>query len=360
MNQTTIKNYVEYLRKIGYSEQTINAYSKALEQAPSTWNTCVPQELYEHINNTLKSKQEYFLPAARHNIKPASSLLFIFLTGVSFKNYSKQIIKSNSAYAPTLEEFFTYSTKFKHMTTLAAEAETHHISEFLNNLGGIPDDWAEITAENLRDYVCSKFSVFKPSTIGRYVTSLRNFFRFLEYKGYSVNLSVLSLPLAPANWGKSNTPVILSPDEELRIRNHYKSYDEINRRNCIIILLMLDLGLRCSEVSNLRMADIHWNSGLLHIRNTKNQHSRQLPISRELGELFEDYVINHRPLIKDEYLFLRRGLNNQYVYITGNSLKMTADILGHKSLDSTKQYVRVDFNQLREVASPWPGGDCNE
>ena len=102
MNQTTIKNYVEYLRKIGYSEQTINAYSKALEQAPSTWNTCVPQELYEHINNTLKSKQEYFLPAARHNIKPASSLLFIFLTGVSFKNYSKQIIKSNSAYAPQL------------------------------------------------------------------------------------------------------------------------------------------------------------------------------------------------------------------------------------------------------------------
>ena len=56
---------------------------------------------------------------------------------------------------------------------------------------------------------------------------------------------------------------------------------------------------------------------------------------------------------------LRRSAASK-IYNTGNSLKMTADILGHKSLDSTKQYVRVDFNQLREVASPWPGGDCNE
>lgn len=398
MNQTLINSYAEFLRKTGYSEQTIHAYSKALEQAPDTWNTNVPQELYEHINNTLKSKQEYFLPAARHNIKPASSLLFMSVTGVAFKAYTKQKIRSKSAYASVLEEFYIYSTEFKHMTIMAAEAETRHISEFLNSLDDVPNDWAELTAENLRNYVCSKFSQLKPSSVGRYVTSLRNFFRFLEYKGTSVNPSVLNLPVAPADWGKSNVPVILSPDEEMRLRNHYKGTDEVSRRNNIIIPLMLDLGLRCAEVSNLRMADIHWNKGVLYLGKTKNQHNRQLPISCELGALLESYVINHRPCTADEHLLLRKVLNNQYtsmsrenvrgvvrrafekeniqgwwkgthalrrtaaskIYNTGNGLKMTADLLGHESLDSTKQYIKVDFRQLREVAFPWPGGDSDE
>lgn len=60
MDQLLINSFVEYLRKMGYSAQTIHAYSKALEQAPDTWNTNVPRELYEHIKNTLNLKQEYF------------------------------------------------------------------------------------------------------------------------------------------------------------------------------------------------------------------------------------------------------------------------------------------------------------
>lgn len=240
MNQSLISSYVGYLRKKGYSAQTIHAYSKALEQAPDTWNTNVSRELYEHINNTLNLKQEYFLPAARHNIKPASSLLFMFVTGVSFKAYAKQEIQDKSAYVGVLKEFYVYSTEFKRMTIMAAEAETHHVSEFLNSIGNSSDNWAEVSA--VRNYVCSRFSQLRPSSIGRYVTSLRNFFRFLEYKGIPVDPSVLALPLAPADWGKSNVPAILSPDEEMRLRNHHKGTDGISRRNHIIILLMLDLG----------------------------------------------------------------------------------------------------------------------
>jgi site-specific recombinase XerD len=113
--------------------------------------------------------------------------------------------------------------------------------------------------------------------------------------------------------------------------------------------------------------------------------------------LLEDYVINHRLHAADGHLFLRRTINNHYtamsrenvrsvvrrafekesiqgwwkgthalrrtaaskIYNTGNGLKMTADLLGHESLDSTKQYIKVDFGLLSEVASPWPGGDSD-
>lgn len=175
MNPQIIQKFAEYLKARGYAAQTIHAYSKALEQAPDTWNTDVPQELYEHINGSLQSKQELFLPSARHNIKPASSLLFLMVTGVSLKFYARQASLQESKYAELLSEFLTYSIEFKHMTKMAAEAEKQHISKFLNSLNRSPDAWIEISATDIRDYVCTEFQNLRTSSMGRYVTSLRNF-----------------------------------------------------------------------------------------------------------------------------------------------------------------------------------------
>jgi site-specific recombinase XerD len=38
----------------------------------------------------------------------------------------------------------------------------------------------------------------------------------------------------------------------------------------------------------------------------------------------------------------------------GVSLKAVADVLRHRSLDTTIIYTRVDLPRLREVALPWP------
>ena len=40
----------------------------------------------------------------------------------------------------------------------------------------------------------------------------------------------------------------------------------------------------------------------------------------------------------------------------GVSLKEVADVLGHRSLDTTAIYAKLDLPTLREVALPWPGG----
>ncbi|MBN2527067.1 MAG: hypothetical protein JXR76_11790 [Deltaproteobacteria bacterium] len=38
----------------------------------------------------------------------------------------------------------------------------------------------------------------------------------------------------------------------------------------------------------------------------------------------------------------------------GATLKEIADILGHKSIDSTTIYTKLDHTCLAEVALPWP------
>ena len=38
----------------------------------------------------------------------------------------------------------------------------------------------------------------------------------------------------------------------------------------------------------------------------------------------------------------------------GASLKEVADVLGHRDLDTTTIYAKLDLPKLREVALPWP------
>ena len=58
-------------------------------------------------------------------------------------------------------------------------------------------------------------------------------------------------------------------------------------------------------------------------------------------------------LVAEELSIRRTAASN--IYNCGAGIKLTADILGHESLDSTTHYVRVDFTALREICHEWPG-----
>jgi site-specific recombinase XerD len=40
----------------------------------------------------------------------------------------------------------------------------------------------------------------------------------------------------------------------------------------------------------------------------------------------------------------------------GATLKEIADVLRHRSLDTTAIYAKVDLGRLSAIAQPWPGG----
>lgn len=129
MNLEIIHNFEKFLENRGYSPQTIHAYTKALEQAPDSWNVTETQLLYEHINYTLADNNQTFSPSTRHNIGSASSLLFQMQTGEVFRNYDRNQKYKTTRHKELLEEFFKYSTEFKHITSMSATAECHHIPD---------------------------------------------------------------------------------------------------------------------------------------------------------------------------------------------------------------------------------------
>ena len=143
---------------------------------------------------------------------------------------------------------------------------------------------------------------------------------------------------------------------------------------------------------SLRLEDIDWTEGLLHIKESKSGHGRTLPLPGDAGKLVAEYIRSERPTTEYREIFLtsltpRRPLGNctattfVNVYLhklglggpgrgchsfrhtaatlmvqNGASLKEVADVLGHRSLSTTGIYVKLDEPSLQDVALPWKGG----
>lgn len=163
-------------------------------------------------------------------------------------------------------------------------------------------------------------------------------------------------------------------------------------RDRAIVLCLSTLGLRPSEVADLRLEDLDWRGATIQLRARKTRRGALLPLPREAGRAIVAYLRGERPATDERRVFvqhlgshrgkpisstavseaavrmLRRAgvmspLAGAYVFRhtvasrmvrRGASLKEVADFLGHQSLDTAMIYAKLDLPALRQVALPWP------
>lgn len=393
MNEKNFSDFPVYLQEKHYAHSTVCQYCSLLDRLDIDRSISDPPQLFEHINKSLNGFCHQVSKPVSHTAKATAGRYFEMITGEVFSAFEKEL-DPDPAIASILDEFLEYSTCFKNIKLSTAKAECSHLHTFLQGLDmKVLLDLSAVTALDVRDYATNSLSGLKASSIRRHITSLRNFFRFLEYKGGNVSPSVFNLPLSSADRNNAKVPVTLSQEEENRLRMHNFPNDERGSRNRAILMLMLDLGLRCAEIPNIRLSDIRWGKGTITVSRAKNHVCRELPMSKEAGMAIEDYVLNHRPRTFAGYLFLNirpccdhspvtvgtvrsvirylyrcedvtgwwkgthaiRRTAASHIYNAGNGLKATADILGHESVSSTTHYVKIDFDALAEIPQEWPG-----
>ena len=157
--------------------------------------------------------------------------------------------------------------------------------------------------------------------------------------------------------------------------------------------MMARLGMRVGEVRQLRLDDIDWREGAIHVRSGKARTERVLPLPEDVGQAIVGYLREERPESHHRQIFLqtlapyqglswssaicrivkrrlkhagvegprlaahclRHSVATQMVR-GGASFQQAADVLGHKALQSTGVYAKLDDQALLQVALPWPGG----
>ena len=166
----------------------------------------------------------------------------------------------------------------------------------------------------------------------------------------------------------------LSNDERVRLLKACKesTWDKMY----LLVLLAITTGMRKSELTNLRWSDINFEKGLASLADTKNGTPRVNPVPSIALEELKKYRQLGNGLIfvspnNPEKIFDFRGQWDNakkkaniegfrfhdlrhtaasYLVMAGATLHETAEILGHKSTETTKRYAHLSTNHKSALA----------
>ena len=179
------------------------------------------------------------------------------------------------------------------------------------------------------------------------------------------------------------------------------------KRDYAIVLLTARLGLRATDVCCLTFENLKWEKSLIVFNQNKTGNKVEFPLISEIGEAIIDYLKFGRPESELPYLFLKvtspydrlnrstlHSIVTLYLNRAGIQYKnerkhgphalrhslagvllqkkipvpVISEVLGHKNTESTRYYLRIDLNSLRQCALEVPpvppifyeGGNINE
>jgi integrase/recombinase XerD len=261
-----------------------------------------------------------------------------------------------------------------------------HAERFLDDLA--PVELADVRAGEVTAAVLRESAAVSVSATQNFVAGLRSFLRFCVIEGLmATDLSQAALPVT----GRRRSPLpgrITSADARALLASCDRR-SALGRRDYAVLDTLLRLGLRRGEVAALGLDDIDWRAGELVVRGKGSRQDR-LPLPAEVGEAIAAYLQRGRPISDRREVFLRArapvapiapGTVSSTVrracrragiaevgahrlrhtvacdmVAAGVPLVQIAQVLRHHSLQSTAVYARVDVEQLRLLAAPWPTG----
>lgn len=241
-----------------------------------------------------------------------------------------------------------------------------------------------VTASNVEAF----FTIYadcSPAYLKSLASRLNTFLGFLYAKGMLIEDKRVLIPkfkhvrdvFLPASWGQ---------EEICRLLKTVDRCNAIGKRDYAMLLLVIRLGLRATDVRSLQLGDFDWKKRQLRIIQSKTRNELMLPLPNDVGWAVIDYIRAGRPETTETALFIRhspgggpisqtnklqtilhkymrragikipkdegRGLHSlrsslaRSMLETGVPLPVITEVLGHKSTLSTSHYLRIDMENL--------------
>jgi integrase len=220
--------------------------------------------------------------------------------------------------------------------------------------------------------------------------AIRSFLRYRRLIGDDVTHLLSGLPRPPRP-KPSTLPDVLTDVEVDTLLQSFSADFPQRRRAFAIARCLIDLGMRSSEVAGLTLEDIDWQRGTIRVTHRKGRRADILPLLEATGKAIADYILHERPAPACLNVFVRHrppigepigrravqttmlaayrrlGWDRTRVHILrhtlatrllarGTPMPVIADVMGHRSLDTTVIYTKLDSAWLSKVSLAWPGG----
>jgi len=130
------------------------------------------------------------------------------------------------------------------------------------------------------------------STVQGYVRTLKVFFSWLLREEYIESNPMTKIPVPKATTKVTNT---FSQEQIARLIAVYQGYNGSGCRNLTILLLLLDSGIRVSELVGIDLDDIGLAEGTIKIIRAKGNKERLVPIGSLVQRTLWKYINHYRP-----------------------------------------------------------------
>ena len=386
-----LEGFAEYLFHAGYSAKTARRYIRAAEHF-IYWSGVegIPvlnftEKLVErfgcHLNECKCPDYDH---TKHHDLICGVRLFLKHIKNVGEVTITNQPVADDPA---LLTEFYHWMRKNRGTSDITLDNYSRVIRPFLKRFGNNP---GLFDAKSLRQFVLEKGQQSGGSAAKNCTAALRMFIRFLIAEGKCDASLIEAIPTL-AYWRLSSLPRYLQEEEVEKIISSCDTRTKIGKRNRAILLLLARLGLRAGDIVKLRLGDIDWKDATVQVSG-KGCRAVRLPLTKEVGLAVVDYLTNGRPPLDTDVVFVRlraplrafasysaisvivaRAMRRAGVTCKGQgaahilrhsvatsmlrngaTLQEIADILRHRSIETTQIYAKVDVTTLRKIAQPWP------
>jgi integrase/recombinase XerD len=282
-----------------------------------------------------------------------------------------------------LDAFVEYAAAVCHLAENTVAAYRRDLRRFFEWLAGrsIPG----LSIRDLADYTAWLHAQkLGPATLARHLVSLKVFFRYLQLEGVLED-NLAELLGSQKLWQR--VPEVLSPQQINRLLESPTDGDPCWRRDRALLELLYATGCRASELSDLKLADVHLDQGFCMCRGKGNK-ERLVPLGGRATEAVVAYFREERPrlaargaapepwaLLSYRGRRLRReriwellkkyarrvgvppGVSPHtmrhsfatHMLAGGADLRQVQEMLGHASIATTQIYTHVDVSRLKAV-----------
>ena len=388
--------YKQYLTDCGYAESTFSNCTRSIAHF-AQWIRERRMRIQRIDEDVIAEFLDDHLPRCkcvgtvhrdRRNLSAALGHLLVVLRAQDVIGQPKM------GTTPVDAELIRYDEYMDHVRGLAPRTRSMALRVvgrlLVSRFGDSAINIASIKPDQVRRFFAQQAKLYsKPINAGTVVANLRGYFRYRASLGDVVHGLIGALSY-PANWQLSSLPKTLTSEEVEQLVDSLGQPGHSMRRADAIVRCALDLGLRSGEVAHIGLDDIDWRAGTLTLRHTKGRRVDVLPLPVATGKAIAAYLKRERPKTRNRAVFVRHvaprdvpvgpdlvrktirqafaraGLPYTRSHLLrhtmanrllagGSSLKEVADVLRHRSLNTTMIYAKLDSRKLVDVALPWPG-----
>ncbi len=389
--KTQIKEIRREAIELGYAISTMDSYERI-------WNKFIEWKQEEHFVYQEEDYSKFLLEYYHFDVSTYTSksksrdqqlmrskrILDDFDT---YKDCIQRRCLPNALYCeyskewnPVVEKYLIYCKEEKYNADRSIKTKQDYLTRLLSYFSqhGI----IELKDLSRQDIVSFVNEVIEKGNVSkrRNFYILRDFLQYLFIEGISLEDLSIYVPKIKSTKRKK-LPVYFKQEEIEEKLNEIPRERKIEKRDYAIILIAARLGLRVSDILNIRFKDIDWEQHQLHIIQPKTKHLNILPLSKEVGWAIIDYIQHARPVCKNEYLFVKmrhpfekmekfhnfnkyfeteeientkKGIHNLRHSLAKNMLDndiplhTISSILGHQSLETTSNtYLSIDAKHLK-------------